>query len=155
MTQTQTRIWIAGHNMGGYMPESAPYLTTTHESARDSLLWDLGPGNGLLDFYHQGMKDDTLMVIRVLFDDDLKVAYEHFSSYVHDEYELETIQHAIQCEEALAELEGLAPGEEWDAWIGYYHYWLHETDRSANDIPPDLEGDELEEMIEKLNEECW
>ncbi len=128
-----TRIYVSGHNMQGYMPESAPYLTTDWESACNSLVWDI---ESFADYLGQGLDPENA-----------------------DPEETKKVAASIEdCEEALDDLKDIAKQgpERYGYAVCYYlgdnSYWIEQSERASNEIPLDLEGDALEELIEKLND---
>ena len=41
-TELMFKVWFVGSNMPGYMPDEPPHPCASEESARESLLWDIG-----------------------------------------------------------------------------------------------------------------
>ncbi len=161
-----TVIWIAGWNLGGYLPEMSPFLTVSWESGRDFLaeeidrhkssLYDGLKTHKYFEFGREEWSAQQVLDYAEQQNDTFPCVDE--STAVRDEYvvltdsDKETLVEIAQCEEMLSELSALEADTEWDGCNKYTNNWLHITDRSANDIPADLEGEELEYKIDELNE---
>ena len=172
-----THLWSAGHGMRGYLPDSSPSLHTSWEGAVESTLYDLdqysdfffqGMDQVWIDFYNHTIKscDDE----QVREDDcDIDLVWEFFCKvkdghWEHgvpmDDVQWELCKGAIECEREMRELRRLDPDKvtkdmPWAGWAGNQHYFIEESERESNDIPADLEGEELDEMVQELNENGW
>jgi hypothetical protein len=149
--QMPTTIWIVGQNLAGYMPNSSPFLTTDWESAKNSLADDierwadsLVSGLTTLKYFEDGREEYTA-------EQALEYCEAHPELVLVDR-DKETLQEIAQCEAAIESLNNLEKDLEWGYYIGNEYYWMHITEREANEIPDDLEGDELEDFIDMLNE---
>lgn len=169
-----TRLWVSGHNLSGYSPMSSPYLTSSWESARDdcaesiertiSSFWDslsmsvdkIVPldeaenwgATEMLDWWFGG--NDRWVPYNEIEETERTIDGQEYMLDEHDFYVLREISDG---ESALDSLKDCPEGMSWSHEVGNEVYWFEESDRSSNDIPADLEGGELEELIEKLNEQ--
>ncbi len=172
MTETQTKIWVSGHNMSGYMPESSPYITSSWESARDSIAeeieqWASTLHDGLTTskFFDCGREEWSAAHLLWQFEQhDGVISYEYeideYSGPIHDEIVLtdhdeDILKEIAELDELLVELKELPKDSEWWGSAKYTSYWINESERSTNEIPEELEGDELEQFLDDLNEQGY
>jgi len=160
-----TTLWIAGHNLSGYMPESSPYLTASWESARDSIAEDIQRhADSLYDglkthkYFEEGREEWSAQQVLDYFNEHpegIMIYAEHGQwkeTLVLTDNDKEILTEIAQCEKMLKELSELEPNTEWDGYNRHTHNWLHITERDIHEIPEGLEGDELEEVIDRINE---
>jgi hypothetical protein len=163
--------------MRGYLPDSSPALHTTWEGAVADTITELDQYGeyfiqgmsqvwiDLMNFFVKCSDDDDVREddcdINLLWEFIEKVKDGHWNDGVPlDEIEWENMKGALECEREIRELrrldpEKVTPGTPWSGWAGNQHYFIEESDRSANDIPMTLEGEELEEKVSELNEGGW
>lgn len=160
MAENATKIWWVGHSMRGYLPESAPYYTTDHSSAVGYTKDEL---ESLADYFCQGMSQNALSAVANTKDGKAEsfikwleeTRTEPITHFNLEDMDMDCIYRLEECEAAIDSLGELERDEEWWADVHHYHYWIQEVDRSEFEIPEDLEGEMLEEMIEDLNQEMW
>lgn len=194
-----TKLWVSGHNLSGYSPMNAPWLTTTWESAREDCaeaidrtiqsLWDglsmsldkIVPldeaeqwgATEMLDWWFGG--NDRWVPWAELnaqdrterFGDEDQAMFEsgteaeqweiklHAPIYTLTESDFYILRDISDGESSLDTCRGLEPGQSFCGEVGNENYWFEESDRSSNEIPEDLEGEELEELVDKLNEQGY
>lgn len=161
-----TKIYSYGHNLAGCLPESSPYLTTSWQSAHDSLVDDIVQHmNSLYDalkthkYFESGREEWTPERILEFADQ-----YEDgFPCYVMDgqwetvlmtDSDKLTLKDIAECEKALRWIgANVDPDTQFSVTIGYYNYWLQEAER--DETLEGIEGDELEARIEAINQEAY
>lgn len=162
-----TVIYSCGHNLVGYLPESNPYVTTDWQSAHDSLVDDIVQHRDSLydalktHAYFESGRENWNMERILAFAEEYE---DGFPVYVMDgqwrtvlmtDSDKAVITEIDQCDKALQWIGFNVvdnPGMTFSVSIGYVHYWLETVDRDTIEIPEDLEGDELQERIEQINE---
>ncbi len=172
----RTRLFVAGHNLSGYMPMSGPYLTTSWESARDCLAEDIDRYRDSL-WSGLSMSEDKIFPLEEaeqwgateILDwwfggndkwipwSELNVAYLterelDGKSYVLTEHDHDVLIEIADAEDALETIKLAQPESSFFVSVGNENYWLEETTREAQALPVDADGEELEAMIERLNE---
>jgi hypothetical protein len=169
MVTTPTVIWSAGHGMRGYLPESSPSIHTAWEGARGSIEWELDQRD---DFYSQVIDDYWLGWVNTLADDkhwpdddgDINLLYAFFEKVFNGEFadvhgaqylaehDWSNLKGLLELEECKRSLQRTPENEPWSGTVEHNHFWIEVSDRMSNDIPEDLEGEELDEFIQELNE---
>lgn len=159
----QTRIWVCGHNMGGYSPESSPYITSSWGSAKDCLLEEIDrDANSLYDgldthkYFESGREEWTPAQV-LHFAEQYEDAFPHYEqgqweTIMLTDSDKDTLSEIAELDDLVESLSKIVEGEQWGGNAKYIHYWLEESSRSSNDIPADLEGEELDDFLQHLNE---
>ena len=129
-TEIET-LYSVGHGLrGGYMPESAPVLCIGPTDARETLLAELDYlGDFLADGCHLGDG--------------------------YEDIERENEEALAELGESITELKAGDVSQGWSVYSGHSSYWIEPITRGDVDIPADLSGVALAEMVENLNEDTW
>lgn len=155
-----SRIWSIGHNLSGYMLESAPYVTQEFENAKDVCMHDIDSHvNSLWDGLTTGMDriidfdPDEINATQEVLDawDDRAEELEAKGLILVDR-DRETLVEAAEGEACLKELKELSDETEWYGTVGNVSYWINEVSRGDLDIPALMEGDTLDMALERIND---
>lgn len=159
------RIWVAGHNLTGYLPESAPSYHLDWEGARDSLLWELnslsdyyaeGLEQGWLDFYNKNPRELVLAFVGEVRGGTIEIPEK--DEAMAESYQLDCVEYLAACDEAIEDLNRMTEPEAFSAFIEHRHYWI-DNELLMHNLVVELVGDDKftnwEEAIEAINEAAY
>lgn len=151
-------VWMQGQNLIGYLPNSGPSIYLDWESAKDSLLYDLGD-NGLSDYFVQGVNDHWLSILNGQGGEITLAIMEYVKDHHPNDYDdmsFDSISHLMECEEAIQTVKELEPSELVNVSVGYTSLWIDYAPSlkdmlKEGDIDPD-EFESAEDALDALNE---
>lgn len=153
-----SKLFSVGHNMAGYMPESDIYVMSDFESAKQSLVADI---ESLAESLWSGLTGAPITTLtdeqreRLSYSEpEAKVCLDHAHADITDR-DKETLEQVLSCDYAIKEVNSLVDAAEFSVYIdmGSYNlvYWINEVDRNDLQIPAILEGELLDQELERVN----
>jgi hypothetical protein len=155
-----SKLYSIGHNISGYMSESQPYITSDFEAAKEALMSDVESfaeslWSGLTGAPITTLTDEQRECLSMI-EPEAKVCLDHPHPDITDR-DKETLQQVLDCDTIIKEINELTDPTEYTGYVEFGShseaYWIVFVSREDAGISDDLEGDELDDALEKLNDQ--